>query len=354
MTRIEPAGERLGTASDAHSLSVVVPLYNERENVAPLIAAVHEALTGIGLRWELILVDDGSRDGSYRLARDEAAKYGPHVRVLGLRRNFGQTAAIQAGIDAARGTITVLMDGDLQNDPKDVPLMVRRLLDEDLDMVSGWRKDRKDSFIRRLPSVLANGLIRRATGLSLHDSGCSLKVYRSDLLRDVRLYGEMHRFIPAWIAMRTSHDRIGEQVVTHHPRRAGASKYGIGRSSRVLLDLVAIVFFLKYAARPGHFFGLLGLGFGVIGGAILAYLLYTKIMGGSIASRPLFTMGILFAVMSVQFILTGVQSEMIARIYYSNSGSSYVLRPAEGGPADGTLAAADADGGRSHDPSWSV
>ncbi len=318
-------------AEDA-SLSLVVPLYNERDNVGELLRQIAQSLTGMGLAWEVILVDDGSIDGTGRAAERLAQQYGPHVRVRRLRRNFGQTAAVQAGIDVARGSLIATLDGDLQNDPSDVPKLVRRLIDDDLDMVSGWRADRKDTYVsRRLPSLLANWIIRRATGVQLHDYGCSLKVYRAELLRDVRLYGEMHRFIPVWIATRTSPDRIGEQVVQHHPRRAGVSKYGIGRTSRVILDLLAIIFFLRFAARPGHFFGLLGLGFGLSGGAILAYLAVLKLAGEDIGDRPLLLAGTMLAIVAVQFVLTGIQSEMISRIYFSTGGSSYVVHetPAE-------------------------
>ena len=317
-----------------HRLSIVVPLYDEEENVLPLVERVHEALAGYRHPWELILVDDGSRDGTACRAREAAARFGPHVRLLRLQRNFGQTAAMQAGIDAARGDVIVTMDGDLQNDPADIPRMVRRLLEEDLDLVAGWRKDRKDNpWLRTLPSRLANRLIGRVTGVQLHDYGCSLKVFRAPVIKGVRLYGEMHRFIPAWIASHTAPERIREEVVRHHPRRHGRSKYGLGRALRVILDLLAVYFFLRFRARPGHFFGRLGLAAGALGGGILAYLGYVKlVLGQSIGQRPLLLVGVLLIMLSVQLITTGVLSEMISRTYYESSQArSYVVRPEDTG-----------------------
>jgi glycosyltransferase involved in cell wall biosynthesis len=315
--------------NQSHQLSVVVPMYNEEENVIPLLARMHEALADYGHPWELILVNDGSSDRTLPTMITEGQKYGSHVRPVDLQRNFGQTAAMQAGIDVARGDVLVTMDGDLQNDPIDIPRLVKRLLEEDLDMVAGWRKNRKDDLVlRKIPSRIANRLIRRITGVHMHDYGCSLKVYRGKIIKDVRLYGEMHRFIPAWVATRTTPARIKEEVVTHHARQFGTSKYGISRTFRVILDLLSVYFFMRYKARPGHFFGSIGLGFGAIGALILTYLLAVKLfLGEDIGGRPLLLVGILFAVFSVQFLTTGVLSELISRTYFeSGEQRSYTIR----------------------------
>lgn len=310
-------------------ISLVIPLYNESENVATLVARIHESLATYPADWELILVDDGSSDDTLVKMRSAVELYGNHVRVIGLQRNFGQTAAMQAGIDHARGEVIVMMDGDLQNDPIDIQRMVSRLVDEDLDLVAGWRRDRKDNlWMRKIPSQLANRLIGRITGVTLHDYGCSLKVFRAEVLKSVRLYGEMHRFIPAWLASHTSPSRIKEEVVTHHARQFGASKYGISRVYRVLLDLLSVYFFMRFRARPGHFFGRIGMLFGFIGTMSFLYLGWVKfVLGGDIGTRPLLMVGILCLVMSVQFFTTGVLSELMARTYFeSGTAKSYVVR----------------------------
>jgi glycosyltransferase involved in cell wall biosynthesis len=316
-------------AAQPHHLSLVVPVYNEEENIRPLVERVHEALKEYPHPWELILVNDGSSDNTYEDAVAERERYGRHVRAVDLQRNFGQTAAMQAGIDVARGDVIVTMDGDLQNDPVDIPRMVNRLLDEDLDMVAGWRKNRKDALVlRKIPSRIANRLIRKITGVHLHDYGCSLKVYRSSIIQGVRLYGEMHRFIPAWVATNTKPNRIKEEVVTHHARQFGTSKYGIGRTFRVILDLLSVYFFMRYKARPGHFFGSIGLSFGALGGLILTYLFFIKFfLGHDIGGRPLLLVGILLVVVSVQFLTTGVLAELISRTYFESGNlRSYSIR----------------------------
>lgn len=310
------------------SVSVVVPLYDEADSVAPLVEAVHAALSGAPFAWELILVDDGSRDSTLELALEERNRRGPHLSVLPLRRNFGQTAAMQAGLDAARGSICVTLDGDLQNDPADIVPMVERLVTEDLDLIVGWRRSRQDGlWLRKIPSLLANKLIRRVTGVRVHDYGCSLKAYRTDLVREMRLYGEMHRFIPAWAAMVTSPDRIGEIEVQHHPRQAGQSKYGMRRATRVLLDLLVVHFFLRYRAMPGHFFGAIGLATLAVGVAALGYLAGVKFIGGEdIGTRPLLLVGVLCVIGAVQFITTGVVTELLARAWLNSPGvHSYVV-----------------------------
>jgi glycosyltransferase involved in cell wall biosynthesis len=303
------------------SLSVVIPLFQEVDNVEPLLRRVHEGLAGYPGRWELLCVDDGSTDGTGRRLVDVAETYGPHVRVIRLRRNFGQTAAMQAGIDAARGELIATLDGDLQNDPADIPRMIQELGERDLDLLQGWRRRRQDDLLlRKLPSRIANRLIARVTGVHLHDYGCSLKVYRSEVLKSVRLFGEMHRFIPVWVAGVTSASRIGETEVSHRARELGRSKYGISRTFRVLLDLLAAFFFLRYRARPGHFFGSIGLGFGVLGGGIMTYLGALKLFyGADIGHRPLLFIGILFCVAAIQFLTTGVLAELLSRTFFESS-----------------------------------
>lgn len=314
-----------------HRLSVVIPMYNEQESVAPLLARVHEALADYQYPWELVIVDDGSSDSTVARLREEARRYGKHVRLVQLQRNFGQTAAMQAGIDTARGDVIATLDGDLQNDPADIPHMVKRLLEDDLDLVAGWRQNRQDNLLRTIPSRIANRLIRRITQVNLHDYGCSLKIFRSDVIKHVRLYGEMHRFIPAWTATHTTPARIKEEVVRHHARQYGQSKYGIGRTFRVILDLLAVYFFMRYRSKPGHFFGKIGFVFGALGATGLAYLSYVKIiLGENIGQRPLLLISVLFVMLAVQMITTGVMSELISRTYYESSDiKSYTVRNAQ-------------------------
>jgi len=300
-----------------HRLSLVVPMFDEVENAAPLLDAIQEGLRDYPWPWELVVVDDGSRDGTGHALERRAAELGPHIRVVRLRRNFGQSAAMQAGIDAARGDVIVTMDGDLQNDPADVPALVARLLEEDKDLVAGWRTDRKDGMVlRKLPSLVANRLIRHATGLEFHDLGCSLKAYRAPVLREIRLFGEMHRFIPAWLATVTSPERMAEVPVHHRGRERGTSKYGITRTFRVVVDLLAVYFFLRFRARPGHFFGIIGLLVLSAGFAILAYLFGLKMAGASIGGRPLLLLGFFFVIGGVQLLTTGVLAEIIIRVYF--------------------------------------
>jgi glycosyltransferase involved in cell wall biosynthesis len=312
----------------SHSLSIVVPLYNEAENVEPLLARLQETLQAYPHRWELILVDDGSSDETSARVNSLRPDYGEHVHLIQLRRNYGQTAAMQAGIDAARGSVIVTMDGDLQNDPADIPRLVQRLLEEDLDLVAGWRKHRQDNVaLRLIPSWTANRLIGKVTGIRLHDYGCSLKAFRSEVIKGVRLYGEMHRFIPAWLATQTSPAHIAEEVVAHHPRLRGDSKYGLSRTFRVLLDVLVVFFFTRYPARPGHFFGAIGLVCGAVGGGMLGYLLLLKLLGESIGTRPLLLVGIMLVMVAVQIFTTAVLSEMLSRTYYeSNNTKSYRIR----------------------------
>jgi len=317
------------------ALSVVVPLHDEEDNVLPLATQVQAALAASPWPWQLILVDDGSRDRTAARIREAVAANPQQLAGVLLRRRFGQTAAMQAGIDAARGSVVATMDGDLQNDPHDIPRMVRRLLDEDLDLLVGWRRARKDGFwLRRLPSRLANGLIGAVTRLPLHDYGCSLKVYRAAVLREVRLYGEMHRFIPTWMATVTAPERIREEEVSHFPRLHGKSKYGLSRTFKVLLDLLAAVFFVRFRASPGHFFGRIGLACAFPGMLALAWLAWAKLVEGeAIAGRPLLLFGLLLAVIGVQFICTGILTEMLARTYFeAGTARTYLVRATLGTP----------------------
>lgn len=305
-----------------HTLSVVVPMYNEQENAPLQIDAVQEALSQYPMPWELILVDDGSSDNTVVALLKRAKEIGSHIRVVELRRNFKQTAAMQAGIDAARGDVIVTMDGDLQNDPRDIPKLVARLLNEDLDMVAGWRQKRQDGFIlRKLPSMIANTLIRKVSGLDFKDLGCSLKAFRGEVLRKVRLYGEMHRFIPAWLATVTSPRRMAEEPVRHHARVLGESKYGISRTFRVIVDLLAMYFFLRFGTRPGHFFGGIGLVFSALGSLVLAYLGVLKLFGEQVGGRPLLWLGFFALLAGVQMLTTGVLAEILMRSYFDQSGA---------------------------------
>jgi glycosyltransferase involved in cell wall biosynthesis len=310
-------------------LSLVVPVFNEEESVGPLVDRICSAMTGYPSRWELILVDDGSTDATLVNARKHVNREGLTLRIVELQRNFGQTAAMQAGIDTARGRLIATMDGDLQNDPKDIPAMVSELERRELDLLVGWRKNRQDGLLlRKIPSWCANYLIGRITGVKLHDYGCSLKIYRASIIKQVKLMGEMHRFIPAWVAGVVPSSRIGEMVVTHHARLHGQSKYGISRTFRVILDLLSVMFFMRYKARPGHFFGSLGLGLGAIAMLILFYLFFDKfIMGNDIGTRPMLIVGVVLLLSSVQLLTTGILAEMIARTYYRDDASpNYIVR----------------------------
>nr|WP_210303639.1 glycosyltransferase family 2 protein [Rhizobium cellulosilyticum] len=310
-------------------MSLVVPLFNEEESVKPLIERIVTSMAGYAASWELILVDDGSTDATIANARTALNRPGLDLKIVALQRNFGQTAAMQAGINQAEGRLIATLDGDLQNDPKDIPAMVAELERRELDLLVGWRQNRQDGLLlRKVPSFIANRLIGRITGVRLHDYGCSLKIYRSTVIKQVKLMGEMHRFIPAWVAGVVPSSRIGEMPVTHHARQHGVSKYGISRTFRVILDLLSVMFFMRFKARPGHFFGSLGLGLGAISALILFYLFIDKfIMGNDIGTRPLFLIGVMLFLSSVQMITTGIIAEMIARTYYrEDSALSYIVR----------------------------
>lgn len=301
------------------SLSIVIPVYNEEDNIKPLVARVHEGLAAYAGSWELLLVDDGSIDATAERIEQAVREYGAHVNYIGLSRNSGQTAAMQAGIDHARGELICTLDGDLQNDPIDIPRMVDILVERKLDLLCGQRAKRQDAWLsRKLPSMIANRLIARVTGVNLHDYGCSLKLVRTSVIRRVRLYGEMHRMIPVWVATVTSPRRIAEIPVAHHARIHGVSKYGISRTFRVILDLLTVFFFLRFRARPGHFFGSIGLALGFIGGLGMSYLAFVKfILGESIGARPLLLISVLLLMFAGQFITTGIVAEMLSRVLYA-------------------------------------
>ena len=306
-------------------LSIVVPVYNEEESVNPLYERITAALSQTAYSYEMILVDDGSSDRSFMLLTAIAAE-DSRVRVIRFRRNFGQTAAMAAGFDAARGRIVVPMDGDLQNDPADIPRLLAKI-DEGYDVVSGWRKDRQDTFInRKLPSIIANGLISRFTGVHLHDYGCTLKAYRREVLDGINLYGEMHRFVPALASQVGA--KVTELPVMHHPRLYGTSKYGISRTVRVVLDLMTVKFLLSYSTKPLQRFGKWGvytIFAGVLSGAATLYMKLFEHM--SMNRNPLWILTVFLFFMGVQFIVLGLLGELNARTYYEAQGKPiYVVR----------------------------
>jgi glycosyltransferase involved in cell wall biosynthesis len=307
-------------------LSVVVPVYNEAENLLPLQTELSAALEQLGRPYEVVYVDDGSTDRSaVALAELQAAD--PHVAVVCLARNYGQTAALAAGFDHARGEIIVTLDADLQNDPADIAAMLTKL-GEGYDLVSGWRLPRQDPWLtRRLPSVVANAIIGWITGVHLHDYGCTLKVMRRDVVRGLRLYGEMHRFIPALADDLGA--KIAEVVVHHRARRFGTSKYGLSRTVRVLLDLITVKFLSSYSTRPIQVFGVLGLASSSLGLLITAVLGFERlVLGTPLANRPLVWLGILLTLMGFQFITLGLLGELLVRTYHESQGKP-VYRVAE-------------------------
>lgn len=303
------------------SLSVIIPVYNEAENLPLLQQALHQALDPLGRPWEVLYVDDGSRDGSAAVLEELAAADPAHVRVILFRRNFGQTAAIAAGLDYAAGELLVMMDADMQNDPADIGMMLAKL-DEGYDVVSGWRINRQDTFAtRKLPSQLANGLIARITGVHLHDYGCALKIYRREVLEDVRLYGEMHRFVPAYAAWQGA--RIVEVPVNHHPRRFGQSKYGLKRTFKVLMDLWTVKMLTTFAHKPMYLFG--GLGYGLLAtGALLLALSHW--WSSSPLAASLIT-SLLFIAIGLQCFQFGLLAELLMRTYHEAQGKTpYAIR----------------------------
>jgi glycosyltransferase involved in cell wall biosynthesis len=309
LRRERPAGEA------RPYVSVVVPLYNEADNVVDLHRELSRSLERLGRPYEVLLVDDGSRDDTLaRLVEIETRD--PAVRVLRLRRNFGQTAAFAAGFDHARGEVVVTSDGDLQNDPADIPGLVEKL-EAGYDIVCGWRRRRRDPLSKRVPSWLANRLISWATGVHLHDYGCSLKAMRADVVKHLRLYGEMHRFIPAvasWMGV-----TLAEVEVNHRPRERGRSKYGLGRIFRVLIDLFTVKFMLAYGTRPAHLFGIWGLALGAAGAVILGHLAYVKfVQDAAIGGRPLLLVGFMLLLFGFLLVNVGLLAEILVRTYHES------------------------------------
>jgi glycosyltransferase involved in cell wall biosynthesis len=307
-------------------ISVVVPMRNEAASVPELYSELTAALEGFGRSYEIVAIDDGSTDETFRTLAGLQRK-DPRVRVIRFRRNFGQTAAFSAGFAHARGRFIVTSDGDLQNEPRDIPEMVRIAEQRDADIVAGWRRNRKDTFInRRLPSMIANWVISRATGVRLHDYGCSLKVFRAEVVKPMKLYGEMHRFLPA-IASEQGVE-IVEHEVSHRPRQHGKSNYGISRTIRVILDLMTVKFLISYKTRPLQIFGLWGLVMTLLGGGAWVWLAYVKYMRHEgIADRPLLLAGTVLLVTGVQFIMLGLLAEMQARTYHESQDKPvYVIR----------------------------
>lgn len=308
------------TPAAVPDVSIVVPIYNEYDNLPDLIARIHEAMAPQPWSFELIAVDDGSSDGSAKRLQELAATR-PWVRAVCLVRNYGQSSALQAGFDRVRGRYVVTLDADLQNEPLDIPLLLQRLeTDPDVDMVSGWRKQRQDKALsRRLPSVIANRLISGSTGVHLHDYGCALKAYRRPIIDRIRLYGELHRFIPS--LAKQAGARITEVPVRHHARTRGVSKYGIDRTFRVILDLLLILFFMRYRHRPLHAFGGLGLWLATPGALMLGWLGVLKVLGEDIGGRPMLTTAVMLVLIGLQLIVAGLIGEMLTRIYHEGRGA---------------------------------
>lgn len=295
-------------------LSVVVPVFNEKDNIKPMISALKASLKDI--KYEIIFVDDGSDDGTPELINKEADNK-PEIRLVQFQRNFGQTSAMAAGIDAANGEFIVTLDGDLQNDPSDIPMMLKKLEDEKLDIVAGRRANRKDGqILRKIPSKIANMIIRATTKVYISDYGCTLKVFRASVAKQLDLYGELHRFIPVLGYMEGA--KIAEVDTKHHARQFGTSKYGIGRTFRVISDLLLMIFLSKYRQKPMHLFGTAGSFMLASGFLIETYLLLLKIMGEDIGGRPLFYVGILLIITGVQLITTGFIAELLMRTYYES------------------------------------
>lgn len=313
-------------------LSLVVPVYNEEQNLPLLFDAIHKVMDALEHAWELILVDDGSRDNSLVVLNELVVRDPQHVRVVVFRRNFGQTAAIAAGIDHARGEIIILLDADMQNDPADIPILLAKL-DEGYDVVSGWRKERKDTYLTRtLPSNAANWLISTVTGVHLHDYGCTLKAYRRNSLTGFRLYGEMHRFIPVFAHAVGA--RITEIPVHHHERKYGKAKYGLERTIKVVLDLFTVKFLLDYSRKPIYLFGGAGMSLIIVSTLALFALLVRRIFWGiPVLTSPFFLIAVMFVIMGFQSILMGLIAELQVRTYYeSQDKQTYTVLKTMGFP----------------------
>jgi len=297
-------------------LSIVIPVFNEEDNLRPLHAKLVDVCQRIGKHFEVIYVDDGSKDSSLKVL-ESLAREDPCVKAIQLRRNFGQTAAIAAGVDAAQGDIVVLMDADMQNDPEDIPRLLAKL-DEGYDVVSGWRKDRHDKWLtRRLPSEMANKLISKVSGVKLHDYGCTLKAYRREVIQDIRFYGEMHRLIPAYAAWMGA--SITEMEVTHHPRLYGKSKYGLTRTLKVVLDLITVKFLSSFGTKPIYVFGVAGVLCMLLGVIVGLLVLAEKFFGGVFAHRnPLLLLAVFLFIIGIQLVMMGLLAEISVRTYYES------------------------------------
>ncbi|WP_187648220.1 glycosyltransferase family 2 protein [Nitrosophilus labii] len=302
-------------------LSVVIPVMNEEENIKPLFKALREALEGID--YELIFVDDGSSDKTVEKIKEEADE---RCKLIVFNRNFGQTTAMAAGIDAAEGELIATIDGDLQNDPRDIPIMMEKLEKEGWDVVAGIRAKRQDGLVlRKIPSKIANWIIRKSTGVYISDYGCTLKLFKKDVAKNLGLYGELHRFIPVLAELYGA--KMTEMPVRHHPRIHGVSKYGIGRTFKVISDLMLMLFFQKYATKPMHLFGTLGFGMFGVGMLINFYLFILKLFGSDIGGRPLLLLGIMLTLGGIQLITTGFLAEIMMRTYYeSQNKKPYVIK----------------------------
>ncbi|MDP1544934.1 MAG: glycosyltransferase family 2 protein [Anaerolineales bacterium] len=308
------------------NLSLIIPVFNEQDNLPLLFDAIYQTMNPLGRIWEAVLVDDGSRDQSLSVLKEYAAKDPQHIRVVSFRRNFGQTAAIAAGLDYSRGEIIVLLDADLQNDPADIPMMLAKL-DEGYDLVSGWRKKRKDNAVtRNFPSMIANRVISQVTGVHLHDYGCTLKAYRRDVLEGFRLYGEMHRFIPVYASSVGA--KITEVVVSHHPRKFGKTKYGLERTAKVILDLFTVKFLVSFASKPIYLFGGTGGLLMIFSTAIMTYLLVRRLFFlVSVTGSPLFQTSVMFFILGFQSMLMGLIAELLVRTYHeSQRKPTYTVR----------------------------
>ena len=306
-------------------LSIIIPIYNERESIGKLYDNLNGALSGMNLKYEVLLIDDGSIDGTF----DELLKVhrkNKLFKIIRFRKNFGQTSAISAGFSYAEGEVVVTLDADLQNDPRDIPVLLEKL-NEGYDIVSGWRKNRKDKAVtRRFPSIVANKIISKLTRVNLHDYGCTLKAYRKEVVKNIDLYGEMHRYIPAiasWMGV-----KVAEVPVRHYSRKYGKSKYGVSRTIKVILDIITVKFLLSYSQSPIQMFGLLGLFSGIVGFIVTAYLIIMRIFfNQSLADRPLFILSIFMIFIGVQLITIGLLAEVLIRVYHKvQDRSTYVIK----------------------------
>ena len=310
-------------------LTIVIPIFDEAPNIQPLYLELKEVLQGLDQSYEIVFIDDGSRDNSLEVLK-EIQSQDERSRIIQFRRNFGQTAALAAGLQYAQGDVIVTMDGDQQNDPHDIPKLLDKI-GQGYDLVSGWRYDRKDNYwSRKIPSMVANKLISRTTDVELHDYGCTLKAMSKEVAKNITLYGELHRFIPAiasWMGV-----NIAEVKVNHRPRRLGETKYGISRTIRVLLDLITVKFLLNYAGRPIHFFGLPGLLSGVVGFLMALYMTFEKLfLGVPMGNRPLLLLAILMMLIGIQFIVIGLLGELQIRTYYETQNKPiYVIKEVYG------------------------